>query len=288
MEHLTRAALLKRATQAMIAGLAILCTGVLANSAVPEPELVKAAEIGDVVKVQSLLRQGASVDQTGRYGSTALMRAADHGHREVVALLLEHGANVNATDDEHGTALMAAAFKGHKEIVKLLLNKAARVDVADKSGGTALTYALAGGHTDIVELLESRGAATARPVTPHVPKVSSVPTKTGGPPEPSPRSKYEPQEQQSRPGPWVIADSDRRYLTDSDLAGLSPDQLWKARNEIFARHGYIFKTPRGKAYAKSLGSFYRGVESNMASIYRSFNKFETHNVRMIERRERRR
>ena len=39
---------------------------------------------------------------------------------------------------------------------------------------------------------------------------------------------------------FIIPDSSTRKLTEADLAGLSPQELSIARNEIYARHGYIF------------------------------------------------
>ena len=39
---------------------------------------------------------------------------------------------------------------------------------------------------------------------------------------------------------YIIADSDSRTLTEKDLKGLSADELFKARNEIYARHGRKF------------------------------------------------
>lgn len=48
---------------------------------------------------------------------------------------------------------------------------------------------------------------------------------------------------------FIIADSDSRLLTEADLAGLTPQELSIARNEIYARHGYIFtKTPEWNDY----------------------------------------
>jgi hypothetical protein len=42
-------------------------------------------------------------------------------------------------------------------------------------------------------------------------------------------------------GGFLFPDSDRRYLGDADLAGMSKLELRLARNEIFARHGRFFK-----------------------------------------------
>ncbi|MGC9968100.1 MAG: YARHG domain-containing protein [Syntrophobacteraceae bacterium] len=77
--------------------------------------------------------------------------------------------------------------------------------------------------------------------------------------------------------PWLFPDSDSRYLTVAELAGLSSDELWIARNEIYARRGFIFSTARGKAYAQSLGSAYFPRTENPR-----FNKFEQKNIHMIQ------
>lgn len=51
-----------------------------------------------------------------------------------------------------------------------------------------------------------------------------------------------PQATQNQSG-IVLAMSNLRQLTASDVAGFNPTQLRIARNEIFARHGYIFNSP---------------------------------------------
>ncbi len=43
-------------------------------------------------------------------------------------------------------------------------------------------------------------------------------------------------------GPWLFPDSSSRYLSATDLSSLSSADLWRARNEIFARKGYKFST----------------------------------------------
>jgi tetratricopeptide (TPR) repeat protein len=45
----------------------------------------------------------------------------------------------------------------------------------------------------------------------------------------------------------LLPQSAARELADGDTAGLSCDQLWVARNEMFLRHGYCFETPRALA-----------------------------------------
>lgn len=47
---------------------------------------------------------------------------------------------------------------------------------------------------------------------------------------------------------FLLGQSSYRYLDADDLFGLSKDELWVARNEILARHGYAFSTARAQAY----------------------------------------
>jgi hypothetical protein len=82
--------------------------------------------------------------------------------------------------------------------------------------------------------------------------------------------------------PWLFPDSDSRYLTESDLRDLSIDDLWVARNEIYARRGFIFKTNKGKAYARSLGNAYRPITDKPL-----FNIFEQKNISTIQSFEQR-
>ena len=45
---------------------------------------------------------------------------------------------------------------------------------------------------------------------------------------------------------WLLPWTSRRPIRKGDLAAFGCDQLWVARNEIFARQGYCFSTPRGR------------------------------------------
>ena len=52
----------------------------------------------------------------------------------------------------------------------------------------------------------------------------------------------------SNNGDYILKDSDKKYLTDNDVKDLSKEQLSLARNEIYARHGYVFKEDKFKSY----------------------------------------
>jgi len=85
--------------------------------------------------------------------------------------------------------------------------------------------------------------------------------------------------------PWVFADSSARRLSSQEVGRLSEEQLWRARNEIFARNGYIFKTAKGKAFAKSMGPLYVPRFNEMTQVYENFNSVEDYNVQLIKRFE---
>lgn len=78
---------------------------------------------GDLKYVQFLLKNGANVNESNRWGGTALMLAV-FGHTikiEIVKVLLENGADPNSKCKNHSTALMRASQRGNVEVVKLLL-----------------------------------------------------------------------------------------------------------------------------------------------------------------------
>ena len=82
-------------------------------------------------------------------------------------------------------------------------------------------------------------------------------------------------------GPWLFPDSSSRYLSATDLSSLSSADLWRARNEIFARKGYKFSTPRGIAFAQTLGNYYRGVDDDQGRVFNNMNKYERANLTLI-------
>src|SRR5437588_199310 len=87
-------------------------------------------------------------------------------------------------------------------------------------------------------------------------------------------------------GPWLFPDSSSRYLSATDLSGLSSADLWRARNEIFARKGYKFSSPRGIAFARTLGNYYRAVDDNQRRVSNNMNQYERANVTLIRSIER--
>ncbi len=122
---------------------------------VKPPDIVVAADKGDLAAVRALLEKGAVVDAPTGDGSTALMAASARGHLPVVQLLLGQGADVNAVNMDGKTALIYAANNGHAKVVEALLARKADRKVLDMAGLTALDYALTNRHADVVGLLKS-------------------------------------------------------------------------------------------------------------------------------------
>lgn len=133
-------------------------------------DLIKAAEEGDLQKVQSLLQRGADVNAKASDGDTALIIAVGGGIRssmafinskrsngQLVELLLDRGADINAKG-RSGTPLSAAAASCNTEMVKLLLRRGSEVNAREYCGETALFWATFRGCIDTVRVLLEHGA----------------------------------------------------------------------------------------------------------------------------------
>ena len=68
----------------------------------------RAAEQGDIAKLQFLLDRGADINARDADNRSPLMLAVTHSRTKVVELLLAHGADANAADRSGATPLQAA------------------------------------------------------------------------------------------------------------------------------------------------------------------------------------
>jgi ankyrin repeat protein len=88
-------------------------------------ELHKAVEMGDLAKVEALIKSGADVNEKDSMEYTPLNHAAIFGKKEIAVLLIEKGADVNGGHGRHvSPPLRNAASSGYKEIVELSSQKA--------------------------------------------------------------------------------------------------------------------------------------------------------------------
>ncbi len=127
-----------------------------------QTSLLRAAAIGNTVKVKTLLARGANANLASEDDRlTPLMWAAMNGHPGAVKSLLDKGADPNICDNQGRTALMLAAEHGHATTVKLLLEHGADAHARDESGSTALGVAVVNDHKRIVKLLTDAGVVMA-------------------------------------------------------------------------------------------------------------------------------
>ena len=81
------------------------------------------SEMNRLIHSQSILSNGADVNQRTNDDARPLMCAASNGHLEIAKLLLAKGADVNLKDIAGRTALMYAKSRGYLEIAELLFTK---------------------------------------------------------------------------------------------------------------------------------------------------------------------
>lgn len=83
---------------------------------------------------------------------------------------------------------------------------------------------------------------------------------------------------------YIIPDSNSRYLTESDISGLSLQQLNYAKNEIYARRGRKFDSVELQEYFGSK-SWYRGTIEPSQFTNDMLNDYEIKNADLLSARE---
>jgi len=142
-----------------IVALAVLVMGAGAD----RRSLTEAARSGDKDALQTLLRQGAKVDEAEGDGTTALHWSSYRDDLESADVLILAGASVDATNDLGATPLWAASQNGSAAMVRRLLKAGANPNLALLAGETPLMVAARSGNADVVEqLLAARARSDAR------------------------------------------------------------------------------------------------------------------------------
>jgi len=121
--------------------------------------LLAAVRAGDATRVAALIKSGADVNASNKYGVSPLFEAAEAGQGAIVELLVKAGADVNAARGEGQTILMTAARSGNAAAVKALIEHGADVNAKETwFGETPVMLAAAENHPDVIKLLAGRGA----------------------------------------------------------------------------------------------------------------------------------
>ena len=121
-------------------------------------ELVDAADSGDKMMLDALLKSGQDPNQRGDFQTTSLIRAAYQGNTEIIKALLMAGADPNLADIGGATPLHVASREGHQAAVDLLLKSGATVNVADAEGFTPLMRATMNDEENVLDDLLKQGA----------------------------------------------------------------------------------------------------------------------------------
>jgi ankyrin repeat protein len=106
-------------------------------------QLIQAATIGNLDRVQSLLSARVNLDLDR---GAAIGNAAAAGHTQVVDLLIRAGAHVNLSNHSGFTPIASAAHAGYLEIVRLLIEAGADIQAPAGSANSysAIEYAQMG------------------------------------------------------------------------------------------------------------------------------------------------
>ena len=117
--------------------------------------IIEAVKNIDIVSLNVLLAEDASVDTVDEAGNTPLMLAAKIGNPRMTRIILVHDPVIDARNNEGETALMIASRYGAVHIVEQLLRKGADTTLTNSENLTARDIALRNGHPDILDLLSS-------------------------------------------------------------------------------------------------------------------------------------
>lgn len=122
-----------------------------------ETSLHVASIRGDVLKVRTLISQGADVETTDYAGWTPLHEAANRGQVSVARELLKNGAKVNVAGMDGVTPLHDASVNGHENMVALLLRYGANPNLKTSSNKTAMDLASS---SKVIQLLSKHNAVS--------------------------------------------------------------------------------------------------------------------------------
>ena len=109
----------------------------LAAFASPTSFLLDAVMNSDITpqQIQALIKSGANVKYSDKYGNTALIKAASFASPEVIKILIDSGSDVNAVNIIGFTALLnAAETNRNPEVIKILVSAGANVNFKGEKG----------------------------------------------------------------------------------------------------------------------------------------------------------
>lgn len=119
--------------------------------------LIPAATGNNLIELAQLLSSGrVAVDETDRWGRTALMYAA-RTSVDSVRLLVDGGANISATSKDGDLPLHIAIREGRTLIAKYLVSQGCELNTVNKTGQSPLLCAILYSQPEVAKLLLGRG-----------------------------------------------------------------------------------------------------------------------------------
>lgn len=113
--------------------IALLLTGCMTTEE-KNRELLSGARLGDVTRVQEMIRRGADLSVRDEYGDTALHLAIRQRHKEMISLLVQEGADVNAQGALGYSPLHLSVYHGETTVSGLLRDQGADEDLLNRYG----------------------------------------------------------------------------------------------------------------------------------------------------------
>lgn len=115
--------------------------------------LIESAWEGYEDIVDLLIKMECDINETDRFGRSALFVACHLGKTNVAELLLKNGSSHSLCDAKGASPLHASCRGGYSNIVQYLLENGADMSARDTNGNSPLLVASEAGHTIIVEKL---------------------------------------------------------------------------------------------------------------------------------------
>ncbi len=120
--------------------------------------ITKAAQFGDLEKLQDCIESGISVDHADPAGETPIFHIIGAGSGKAFQLLFKNDANVRLRDNQGNTTLHKAVTFGRMEFAVQLIEEGLDINATNKVGATALHYAVRSANLSMVNLLIEKGA----------------------------------------------------------------------------------------------------------------------------------
>jgi hypothetical protein len=122
--------------------------------------LLKAAESGDLDKIQNLLAKGEDINCRNKFNWTPLICAIRCKQTEAALLLIEQGADVSLQARWEGgeqSAIEWAAMQGDLRVLRQLIAAGADVDMREEGGMTPAMIAANRGYIELLQALIDAG-----------------------------------------------------------------------------------------------------------------------------------